>query len=89
MQIEHGISGLSSSSRDKSVTYPHSRFLCHYNPSSTTPALAVVASGQKPILEQWKEQLVRLKMNGDAVAFGYGEFEGKGCILLSLDDSVA
>jgi hypothetical protein len=68
---------------------PHSRFLLHYNPSSTTPALSVVASGLNPVIQQWKEHLARLQENGDAVVFGYGEFQGKGCILLRLDDSVA
>lgn len=73
----------------KTTHLPHSRMLLHYNPSSTTPALSVVASGQKPVIEQWKEHLVRLQEHGDAVVFGYGEFQGKGCVLLQLDDSVA
>jgi len=68
---------------------PHSRFLLHYNPSSTSPALSVVAAGKNPVVKQWKDHLVRLQENGDAVVFGYGEFQGKGCILLRLDDSVA
>jgi len=68
---------------------PHFRFLLHYNPSSTTPALSVVASGPKPVISQWKEHLARLQKDGDAVVFGYGEFEGKGCVLLCLSDSVA
>jgi hypothetical protein len=73
----------------RSPTHPHSRFLLHYNPSSTSPALAVVASGHDPVLEQWKEQITKLQEGGESVAYGYGEFKGKGCVLLFLDDSIA
>jgi hypothetical protein len=68
---------------------PHSRFLLHYNPSSTNPALSVVASGQNPVVKQWRDNLQRLHEKGEAVIFGYGEFEGKGCILLYLSDIMA
>lgn len=69
--------------------HPHSRFLLHYSPTATSPALALVASGQDPIVPQWKEQLEKLRDAGEAVAFGYGEVRGKGCVLHYLSDKMA
>ena len=64
----------------------HFRFLLHYSPTATSPALALVSSGSDPILPQWLEQLDKLKEAGEDVAFGYGEFKGKGCVLHYLSD---
>jgi hypothetical protein len=87
--MEGDVMGYALPQRCNGRAHPHSRCLVHYNPSSTSPALSLVASGQAPVLSQWKEELAKLQQAGAGVAFGYGDFKGKGCVLHYLNDGIA
>lgn len=82
------ISYLTRNLEEKGASLIPRRFLCHYSPSATSPALALVGSGPDPVVPQWAEQLNGLKSKGDEVAFGYGEFKGKGCVIHYLTDKM-